>query len=57
LIGSLTDNQTGYAAGIVPALNPAKTWRVEVRTYFASSGHFLKNLRTITLNKELTVTQ
>jgi len=53
----LVDNQANYVAGIVPALDPAKTWRTEVRTYFASSGHFLKNLRTITLNKELTVTQ
>jgi hypothetical protein len=40
----LVDNHANYAAGIVPALDPVKTWRVEVRTYYSGSSHFLKNL-------------
>jgi len=53
----LVDNQANYVAGIVPALDPAKTWRAEVRTYYSGSGHFLKNIRVITLNKDLSVVQ
>jgi hypothetical protein len=41
----------------VPALDPAKTWRVEVRTYFSGAGRFLKNQRTLTLDKDLSVSQ
>ncbi|GAB6393216.1 MAG: DUF4469 domain-containing protein [Treponematales bacterium] len=51
----LVDNQANYVAGIVPALDPAKTWRVEVRTYFSGSGHLLKNQRVIRLDKDLSV--
>jgi hypothetical protein len=51
------DNQADYAAGIVPALDPAKTGRVEARTYFSGAERFLKNPRTLTLDKDLPVSQ
>ncbi|GAB6391899.1 MAG: DUF4469 domain-containing protein [Treponematales bacterium] len=51
----LVDNHANYVAGIVPALDAAKTWRVEVRTYYGGSGRLLKNQHIISLAKDLSV--
>jgi len=53
----LVDNQANYVAGIVPALDASKTWRVEVRTYYSGAGRFLKNQRVLALAKDLIVSQ
>ncbi|GAB6391623.1 MAG: hypothetical protein MdMp014T_0996 [Treponematales bacterium] len=46
-----------YPPSPPPVARPrsARTWRVEVRTYFSGSGRLLKNQRVIRLDKDLSV--